>query len=66
MTKFLITKTATAELEVECENKDEALAWAEKIVVTLEDHDGKPVKLAPNMEFVAHSSPSECVVEVLS
>lgn len=66
MTKFLITKTVTAELEVECENKDEALAWAGRIVATLERDDGKPVELTPTMEFVAYSSPSDCLVEVLS
>lgn len=66
MTKFLITKTVTAELEVECENVDAARAWAQKIVATLEDADGKPVELAESMEFVAYSRPSECLVEVRS
>ena len=66
MTRFLITKTVTAELEVECENEDEARAWAGKIVAALEDNEGKPVELAESMEFVAYSKPSECLVEVLS
>ena len=66
MTKFLITKTVTAELEVECESEDEAHAWAGKIVATLEGDDGKPVELPERMEFVAYSRPSECSVEVLS
>lgn len=66
MTRFLITKTVTAELEVECENEDEARAWAGKIVATLEDNEGKLVELAESMEFVAYSKPSECLVEVLS
>lgn len=65
MAKFLITKTVTAELEVECENEDEARAWAGKIVATLEGDDGKPVELPESMEFVAYSRPSECSVEVL-
>jgi hypothetical protein len=63
--KFLITKTITAELEVECGNELEALAWAETIVATLENEDGQPVELAPNMEFTAHSAPSQCSVELL-
>jgi rRNA-processing protein FCF1 len=66
MTKFLITKTVTAELEVECENEDVARTWAQKIVATLEDSDGMPVELAESMEFYAYSRPSECIVEVLS
>ncbi len=66
MTKFLITKTVTAELEVECENEDVARAWAQMIVATLEDSDGMPVELAESMEFYAYSRPSECIVEVLS
>lgn len=66
MTKFLITKTVTAELEVECENETEARGWADKIVATLEDNEGKPVELVENMEFIAYSSPSECLVEMLS
>lgn len=66
MTRFLITKTVTAELEVECENEDEARAWAGKIVAALEDNEGKLVELAESMEFVAYSKPSECLVEVLS
>ena len=65
MTKFLITKTVTAELELECENEDEARAWAGKIVATLEDNEGEPIELAESMEFVAYSTPSECLVEVL-
>lgn len=65
MTKFLITKTVTAELELECENEDEARAWVGKIVATLEDNEGKPIELAESMEFVAYSTPSECLVEVL-
>lgn len=65
MTKFLITKTVTAELELECENEDEARAWVGKIVATLEDNKGKPIELAESMEFVAYSTPSECLVEVL-
>ena len=55
MTRFLITKTVTAELEVECENEDEARAWAGKIVAALEDYEGKLVELAESMEFVAYS-----------
>ena len=66
MTKFLITKTVTAELEVECDNEAEARAWAGRIVAALEDNEGKPVELTDNMEFVAYSKPSECLVEVLS
>jgi hypothetical protein len=65
MKKFLITKTVTAELEVECENEDEARKWAGKIVATLEDDEGKPIELAESMKFFAHTSPSECLVEVL-
>jgi len=66
MTKFLITKTVTAELEVECENEEEARAWAGRIVATLEDIDGKPIELSESTEFVAYSQPSECLVRVLT
>ncbi|MSP71503.1 MAG: hypothetical protein EXR76_04850 [Myxococcales bacterium] len=58
--KFLITKTVTAELEVQCENEDEARAWAGRIVATLEDGEGKPVELVDGMDFVAYSDPSGC------
>lgn len=66
MTKFLITKTVTAELEVECENEDEARAWAGKIVAALEDNEGKPVEITPAMDFVAYSSTSQCSVQLLA
>jgi len=66
MKKFLITKTVTAELEVECENEAEAREWAGRIVATLEHDDGKLVELAEGMDFVAYSRPSECSVAVLA
>lgn len=66
MKKFLITKTVTTELELECNSEHEARAWADKIVVTLEDTDGRPVELPANMEFTAFSSPSQCLIELLS
>jgi hypothetical protein len=64
--KFLIMKTVTAVLEVECENEAEAREWVGKIVATLEHDDGKPVELTEGIEFVAYSRPSECSVEVVS
>lgn len=65
MKEFLITKTLTAQLVVRCNDEQQARSWADKIVATLEDENGNPVELSPEMDFEASSSPMECRVELV-
>lgn len=66
MPLYLIEKKITAYLTVNCDNRDQAIAWSERIVATLEDENGNLI--APNMveDFDASVTPSEITIEVLA
>jgi hypothetical protein len=65
MPLYLITKSITAYLTVNCDNLEQALNWSERVVATLEDVDGNPI--APNEieDFEASSNPSEIEIELV-
>ena len=65
MKKFQITKTMTAQLVVHCDDEDQARSWADKIVATLEDENGKPVEPSPEIDFEASTNPAQCSVELV-
>lgn len=65
MKEFLITKTMTAELIVRCDDEQLARSWLDKIVVTLEGENGKPVEPSSEIDFEASTSPAQCRVELV-
>ena len=66
MPLFQIEKKMTATLTVKCANEDEARAWADRIVATLEDEDGNPIPPEAVEDFEADYSPDHDVsIEVL-
>jgi hypothetical protein len=56
---FEITKPITAFLKVECNTREEAEAWANKIVVTLENENGTPVLSNTFIAFESETIVSE-------
>ncbi len=53
MPLFEITKPITATFVVECASEKEALNWADKIVVAVEDENGNPVQSQEIISFEA-------------
>ena len=65
MPLFLITKRMTAYLSIDCADAEQARAWGDKIVATLEDKDGNPIPADAIDDFVAECNPDETTVELL-
>ena len=65
MKQYLITKTITAQLVVNCADESEARKWESRIVATLEDETGNSIPLQNEIEFAATSSPSESSFEIV-
>ena len=65
MKQYLITKTMTAQLIVNCETEAEAGKWSNRIVATLEDESGNPIDLQSEQEFAASSSTADTRVEIV-
>lgn len=65
MKQYLITKTITAQLVVNCADESEARKWEDRIVATLEDEAGNPIRQETKFEFVASCNPSESSREIV-
>lgn len=65
MKQYLITKTITAQLIVNCADEFEARKWKDRIVATLEDEIGNPIPPQTKFEFAASCNPSESSFEVV-
>ena len=56
---FEITKPIVATLRVECNSKEEAMDWANKIVATIEDENGGSISPDKVAYFEAETEISE-------
>lgn len=65
MPLFLITKKITASLTVDCADAEQARAWGDKMVATLEDRDGNPIPADAVDDFEAECNPDETTIELL-
>lgn len=65
MPHYLITKTITAHLLVECANEQDAQNWSERIVATIEDEYGHILTGKPIEEFDVHAGADDTLIEVL-
>lgn len=65
MKQYLITKTITAQLVVNCADESEARKWEDRIVATVEDEAGNPIPLENKFEFAASCNPSESSHEII-
>ncbi|MCX6894191.1 MAG: hypothetical protein NTZ16_01510 [Verrucomicrobia bacterium] len=63
MKQYLITKTITAQLVVNCANKSEARKWEDRIVASLEDDSGNPIPPRDDLEFVATQNSADVRIE---
>ena len=63
MKQYLITKTITAQLVVNCTDESEARKWEDRIVATLEDANGNPIPPQKKFEFAASCNPCESSFE---
>jgi len=55
----------TAYLSIDCADAEQARAWGDKIVATLEDQDGNPIPADAVDDFEAECNPDETTVELL-
>jgi hypothetical protein len=65
MPEFLIKTKITSYLTLNCANREEARAWVQNIVATLEDQDGNPVSVSSIVDFVAEYNPDEVRIELV-
>ena len=65
MKQYLITKTITAQLVVNCADEFEAHKWNDRIVATLEDESGNPILARSDLEFEATVNPTEVRIEAV-
>lgn len=65
MPLFEITKPITVTFVVECASEKEALNWADKIVVAVEDENGNPVQSQKIISFEADAKVSEIKIKKL-
>ena len=65
MKQYLITKTITAQLVVNCADEFEARKWNDRIVATLEDESGNPILARSDLEFEATVNPAEVRIEAV-
>ena len=63
MKQYLITKTITAQLVVNCADESEARKWKDRIVATLEDESGNPIPPRDDLEFAATLNPADVHIE---
>ena len=63
MKQYLITKTITAQLVVNCADESEARKWKDRIVTTLEDESGNLIPPRDDLEFEATVNPAEVCLE---
>jgi hypothetical protein len=63
MKQYLITKTITTQLVVNCADKSEAHKWEGRIVATLEDESGSPIPSRDDLEFAATHNPADVRIE---
>ena len=62
---FEITKPITATLRVECNSKDEAIDWANRIVATIDDENGESINANKVEYFEAETTISEMkIIEI--
>jgi hypothetical protein len=54
-----------AVLQVECNSKEEAQLWADKIVVTLENHNGHSMSSDEIIDFETEITPSKISIKQL-
>lgn len=65
MKQYLITKTITAQLVVNCADESEARKWEDRIVATLEDESGNLIPPCDDLEFVATVNPAEVRIQAV-
>ena len=65
MPRYLIKTKIDVELEVDCENIQEAQEWSTKIVAELEDYDGNIIPLTEDMEFNADSKAGSTSISLM-
>jgi hypothetical protein len=65
MPLYLIKKKITTYLTVDCDDINQAIAWSERIVATLEDDDGNSISLDAIDDFEASANPDEITIELL-
>jgi hypothetical protein len=65
MKQYLITKTITAQLVVNCADESEARKWEDRIVANLEDESGNSIPPRDNLEFVATQNPADVCIEAI-
>lgn len=64
---FEITKPIIAMLHVECNSKEDAIIWVNKIVVSVENENGKPISSNKFRYFEAETINSEIkIIEKLN
>jgi len=66
MPRYLIKTQIDVELEVNCENLQEAQEWSTKIVAELEDYDGNKIPLTEDMEFNADSEAGNTSISLMA
>ena len=66
MPLFEITKPVIVTLTVECASEKEAMKWAEKIVVDIQDENGNALESEEIISFEADVKISEIKIEELS
>ncbi len=62
---YLITHTLTAYLQVYCNDEEEAREWGSRIVVGLEDENGKWIPPSAVYDFEADCYPGRMEIEFL-
>jgi hypothetical protein len=65
MKQYMITKTMTATLIVDCANDAEASRWKDRIVATLEDESGNAIPPQRVVDFEASCSPADSSVKIV-
>jgi hypothetical protein len=65
MKQYLITKTMTAQLVVNCADESEARKWENRIVASLEDESGNPISPRDDLEFESTMNPAEARIEAI-
>lgn len=65
MPLYLIRKKITTYLTVDCGDINQAIAWSERIVATLEDDDGNSISPDVIDDFEASTNPDETTIELL-
>jgi hypothetical protein len=64
---FQITKSIIVTLQIDCNSREEAEAWASKIVATIEDDNGNAILSNDSFDFEAETVSSGLkIVEIIT